>query len=617
MATMNPPQLQQEQQQEQSDLSEIVSKCALDHYHTTLNKGKPKDETEWTVYAAIIASLRRQEVDDNKNNNNNNNNNHHDNPGEESSDTTTNQAGTVSTWVVSCATGTKCTTLRKEGMIVHDCHAEVLARRGLIRVLQLEMIHNNVEQNQRQQEQEQKEQEQEQKEQQSSLTTRDRRTSPSPSFHLLEPVIAQGQTKFQLRKNLQLHFYISDSPCGDASIYAINRHATVYPNGDDDDKGNHTINNKIESRQELLYTGAKVIVSEQTGVDAATCGGNHQLLESGGGGGGGGEASGRNIAREDLQVLGKLRTKSGRSNLPCHLRSTSMSCSDKLVQWSILGLQGALLSNLVVTPIRLHSIVVSRDPRGMEDGGLERLSSNHQLEALQRAIPRRVQETWEYVQKSNRMTENSMTTTTTTTTIISHPPIDQNVPIPIVSLTVQVFPSGKSAVAARVAQQSRPDNSNQIMPIPKPPNKRQRMETNMASGTISPCGFALNWQQSDPTIIELLIGARGICQGKKPKSIQDYERLASRLCRRSQIGRCQQYQSLLVQNNNDMGDNVNVNVENQSNHYCSTYQEWKSQWCCETYKNLKSFILQDGGGPLVGWLRNQDDFVYSLIDRKG
>ena len=52
-------------------------------------------------------------------------------------------------------------------------------------------------------------------------------------------------------------------------------------------------------------------------------------------------------------VTETLRTKPGRGE-----RTLSMSCSDKIMKWCTLGLQGGLLSNLLEKPIYLESIVV-------------------------------------------------------------------------------------------------------------------------------------------------------------------------------------------------------------------------------------------------------------------
>lgn len=71
-----------------SGFPDLVAECALRHYNRNISKGKPKDESEWTVYAAIVA-----EEEDNL-------------------------------LVISAATGTKCTAIREEGFVLHDSHAE-------------------------------------------------------------------------------------------------------------------------------------------------------------------------------------------------------------------------------------------------------------------------------------------------------------------------------------------------------------------------------------------------------------------------------------------------------------------------------------------------------------
>lgn len=53
-------------------------------------------------------------------------------------------------------------------------------------------------------------------------------------------------------------------------------------------------------------------------------------------------------------VTGVLRTKPGRGD-----PTISMSCSDKIAKWLVLGMQGSLLSVFLKEPIYLHAIVVS------------------------------------------------------------------------------------------------------------------------------------------------------------------------------------------------------------------------------------------------------------------
>ena len=63
------------------------------------------------------------------------------------------------------------------------------------------------------------------------------------------------------------------------------------------------------------------------------------------------------LAGLDYHVTESLRTKPGRGE-----RTLSMSCSDKIMKWCTLGLQGGLLSNLLENPIYLESIIVGKCP---------------------------------------------------------------------------------------------------------------------------------------------------------------------------------------------------------------------------------------------------------------
>jgi tRNA-specific adenosine deaminase 1 len=65
--------------------------------------------------------------------------------------------------------------------------------------------------------------------------------------------------------------------------------------------------------------------------------------------------------RDGYARLGVLRTKPGRGDAPCVL---SMSCSDKIARWAVLGIQGALAS-LVLAPVYVHAIVIGEVDKSM------------------------------------------------------------------------------------------------------------------------------------------------------------------------------------------------------------------------------------------------------------
>jgi tRNA-specific adenosine deaminase 1 len=478
-----------------------IAKIALDHYDRILpTKGKPK-ENEWTVYAALVATSTSSSSNDNRR------------------------------WVVSCATGTKCTAARNDqGCILHDSHAEVLTRRGLVRVLWKEIV-------------------QLQKQEQSNTKSSPSETgtasddnlileaSPSPSTSTTAP------NQFRLRSSVRLHLYISDSPCGDASIYALGNNQ----DGDNDESNN---DGKVKDVVQggLQFTGAKVIVSTATKVDTAACGGDHQLLEGSG------------VAREDIQLLGKLRTKSGRSNLEADRRSTSMSCSDKLARWSVAGLQGTFLSAYIALPITLSSVVVSRDNRVVNPG--------EQLWALERAIPDRVAAVMQTLDSAENLKEFS-----------------KSLVLPSVSIVEAGFSWGKSTVDSR---QEKHDSARK--------RKREDESTVSAPSKFSPCGLSINWQLTDrQQEVELTVGARGIRHGKKPKSSQDYHALRSRLCR-----------GVLVEWAQESGLAIVCPM---------TYAQWKVDHGLKVVTDVTKSIVRKG--PLAGWLVGGGDFEIRPVEHDG
>jgi len=543
ITTASTPALDTSPHSHSRSLANQIASCALDHYHTQLTKkAKPKPGEEWTVFAAIVAFHR---VDNRM-------------------------------WVISSATGTKCTAQRHNDLILHDSHAEVLARRGFIRILLSEIMKNN------------------------SGNTDDGKNIISCSHNLLIESTNCGDEGFnnakiestpkgkqyQLDPNIGIHFYISDSPCGDASIYRI---PSTF------DMAKNSNNNGI------LYTGAKVIISEATKVDSTDCGGEHQLLpiKNNATSKKGNEdntntsisepqTSGPVLAREEIQGLGKLRTKSGRSNLPAYMRSHSHSCSDKIVLWSVLGLQGAILTKFLNPPvIPLTSVVVSIDSRLLlkddsiahnEEGKQEQ--HYQQQIALERAISDRVRNVWEFLEREQRDKLPSWTPA-----------------IPTVHIVRKVYESGKAAMIVTLkgnhfsGEKRKLSNCNQEKECSGENRKLERdygkNNNTMKARRVSPCGVAFNWNQNEG--IEVLVGARGIKHGKKPKTPQDIQKLASRLCREK-----------LIQDFLSLGEGklclpfINGRA----------YRQIKKDTVSSDWSHLKNRILTQNGSPLAGWLRS-------------
>lgn len=249
------------------EFANAVSTAVISKFNSCPNNGKPKAvggvPAEFTVLSAIVA-LRKAITDD------------------------MNEI-IPDIIVISLATGTKCAGKSREdtnGYVTCDSHAEILARRGLVRWMtkwiSAQQQHPQLD------------------------------LDESCPFHAVVKKSVDGEPKvlYGMKENWSLYLYVSDSPCGDGNIY-------------DRNYGNLPVDG---------FTGAKLIrpnaktfpeslVQEQDRsskniLDGAV-GGNHQhgccYWE-----------------REDIQKLGAVRTKSGRSDIQVQNRTTSMSCSDKI-----------------------------------------------------------------------------------------------------------------------------------------------------------------------------------------------------------------------------------------------------------------------------------------------
>ena len=331
--------------------SKVADLC-FKSYNKLGKKGKPQQGKEWTKFAAIIL---------------------------------TDSSGSIH--VVSMATGTKCLGEKQRtatGMLLNDSHAEVLARRLFLRYIYKQL-----------------------------------EGAVAGESSIFDKCDRKGV--YTLKSGFSFHLLSSDVPCGDASIFPkINSmKEDVEDKKRESQKRKHLID-EVSDLREVKKSKCNVVsdtslnsgLSEkhctesqnsqewknypvednsfsQSSIDAASLavqtdlnaswnttsyvnqnqrntsqsiprsadindtgdihrtgakcvhGGEQDLLEEG----------------DAYHVTGALRIKPGRGD-----RTLSMSCSDKIMKWTILGLQGGLLSNFISKPIFLSSIIVCKGP---------------------------------------------------------------------------------------------------------------------------------------------------------------------------------------------------------------------------------------------------------------
>ncbi|XP_036338282.1 tRNA-specific adenosine deaminase 1 isoform X1 [Rhagoletis pomonella] len=213
--------------------------------------------------------------------------------------------------VVTIGCGTKCigkSKLCNSGLILNDSHAEILARRAFLRY-----IYHHLK-----------------KALQSNLVNDD------CIFEWNAENVA-----FRLRPNLSFHFLSTQTPCGDACILDEKQVSTVALHRNEDDDGA-----AVAKQRKVYYENAHKTSNFADNVGSTLDSSVGSLVYTGA------KLIGLGVQQDAMQQnIGAMRTKPGRGD-----RTLSMSCSDKLARWNVLGVQGALLDALLVEPIYFKSL---------------------------------------------------------------------------------------------------------------------------------------------------------------------------------------------------------------------------------------------------------------------
>ncbi|XP_065560065.1 tRNA-specific adenosine deaminase 1-like isoform X2 [Artemia franciscana] len=217
--------------------------------------------------------------------------------------------------VVALGTGSKCigkTSLSSNGDTINDSHAEVIARRCFLKFLYSEM----------------------------------RKSVYEESICLN---YKKDMAKFILKDDITFHMFTTCLPCGDATIFQV---SPKYESNKF--KKEIKVTPPLEKRLKTETDTYSVDVNDDNNEERETLVNFTDLNRTG--------AKCLPLGFQDpkllgtqYHVIGVLRTKPGRGD-----PTLSMSCSDKIAKWNLLGVQGSLLSWFLEKPIYFSSIIFGK-----------------------------------------------------------------------------------------------------------------------------------------------------------------------------------------------------------------------------------------------------------------
>ncbi|XP_029109661.1 tRNA-specific adenosine deaminase 1 isoform X2 [Scleropages formosus] len=283
--------------------ADAVARLCLERYRELPKRGKPETDREWSLLAAVVRVSAEGALEE----------------------------------VVSLGTGTKCigrSAMSPRGDVINDSHAEVVARRGFVRY----------------------------------LTEQLRRAVRDRGTEVFEPADEKG--KWRLRPDVRFLFFTSHTPCGDASIVPMvgteaqpcwpvaAQHSSTgitgalveQEEGKEEEEGGKRLKRRAEEQGGETAKRLKAAQREEENAEP------RDVRRTGAKCVPGAPADPRGPGL-GYHGVGALRVKPGRGD-----PTLSLSCSDKLARWGVLGCQGALLSHYLQGAIYFSAVVTGKCP---------------------------------------------------------------------------------------------------------------------------------------------------------------------------------------------------------------------------------------------------------------